>query len=265
MKNSDAKQRPHLAKDEQKYSGTNACIALFKNRPDDIVRAYIHKDLQEKYSELIIFCAKKRKSYHIVTDKDLEKLTESTHHQGICLVAQKKLHLSQRRFFSSLSNSQNLILYLDGVTNPHNFGAIIRSAAHFGVDYVIGDETNFPTISASAYRTSEGAYENVKTVALDDPDKAISQLKKLGFIVYGLDVDKEAKSIFDTRLSQRSVFVLGSETIGLSSAMGRILDTKLHIPGSGHIESLNVSVSAAVTMAEFCRQQNTRAQKLAGK
>jgi RNA methyltransferase, TrmH family len=246
--------RPHLGDDEMRYLGKNSCISVWKKRPKDLIRVYIAKDLSDEYSELLEFCAKHKKSYHLVNYHELEKLTDSKHHEGICVVAKEKRPLREVELFRELDGNRNLILYLDGVGNPHNLGAILRTAAHFGVSFICGEKEEMPRISPAAHRTSEGGAESTNLVLVEDTERFFDRLKGMGFQVYAFDPKSDASSLFETRISERSVFVMGAEVSGVSGLLHAIADAKLKIPGTGAVESLNVSVAAALAMAEFQRQ-----------
>ena len=261
--------RPHLAEDELRYLGKNACLALWKNRPDDIIRVYVRREDAEAFAGLIEYCAKNKKSYHLVSDLDLEKLTDSRQHQGVCVVAKTKTIVFDKTFISGVDATRDLILFLDGVANPHNFGGIIRTAAHFGVKTIASPEEFLPRLSAAASRTAEGGAEYVNVVSVRDDENFLENLKYKGYVVYGLESNAEkSQSLYETRLNDKSVFVLGNEETGICGRVRAQLNCSILIPGTGHMESLNVSVAAALAMSEFQRQGkelNRRIVKVAHK
>jgi len=146
-----------------------------------------------------------------------------------------------------------LIGYLDGVENPHNLGAIIRTCAHFGIEYLLGETGQMPKLSSSACRVAEGGAEHVKLVAVNDRIRAINELKKLGFVV--LTTAADGSPLYNQPLSKRTLLVMGAEQTGVSQALYKLADANIKIPGSGQVESLNVSVAFAIIAAEFIRQQ----------
>jgi TrmH RNA methyltransferase len=223
-------------------------------RPKDVIRVYVKKDRAEDFAILLEWCAKHKKSYHLVSEADLERLTDTKHHDGICMVAKERRPLREGDLFRELGGGRNLVLFLDGVGNPHNLGAILRTAAHFGVKYVAGAADELPRISPSANRTSEGGAEHVSLVRVEDTERFFDRLKSMGFQIYGFDPGEKAVPLFDTRLAEKAVFVMGAEVSGLSGLVRELSDVRVKIPGTGVIESLNVSVAAALAMAEFQRQ-----------
>ncbi len=256
-------KRPHLTKDELRYFGKNACIALWKARPNDVIRVYVRRDLEREYTELTKWCSAQRKAFHVVENEDLEKLTDSMHHQGICVVAKEKKSLRLENFLEAIKREERVqALFLDGVQNPHNLGAILRTAAHFGMKYIIGEKSNVPRLSPSANRTSEGGAECVELVRIENAGAALQELKKKNFTIYASAMAHNAYSVYETRFAPRSIIVMGNEVNGVSSSLLREADFIVRIPGSDAVESLNVSVAAGIFLSEFYRQSQTGTKRI---
>jgi TrmH RNA methyltransferase len=240
---------------ELKYYGVAACLALWQKRPDDVIRIYVTEETLKSFSALLKWAAATRRAYHIVSNDDLERLTESIHHQGICLLALEPESISFMQCKQEISQQRDAVLigYLDGVENPHNLGAIVRTCAHFGINYLLGEAGKLPKLSPSACRVAEGGAEHVKLVAVNDSVRTIAELKKLGFVVLTTAADGE--SVYAKPLPKRTLLVMGAEQTGVSAAMLKQADATIKIPGSGQVESLNVSVAFAILAAEFIRQQ----------
>lgn len=247
---------PTKERREIKYHGTAACLALWQQRPDDVIRIYLEEANIPKYSAMLKWAAEQRKAYHIVSREDLERLTETEHHQGICLLAREKPSVTFMAMLQQLRREArpHQLLYLDGVENPHNLGALLRSCAHFGVPYVLGVSGRLPQLSPSACRIAEGAAEHVDLVYLNDTHAQLVALKKAGYEIVATRA-READSVYQHRFKPRSVLVLGAEVEGISARLLNDADAVLGIPGSGTMESLNVSVAGAIVMSEFFRKQ----------
>lgn len=245
---------PRSNRKELKYYGSAACLALWQQRPDDVIRIYVTEETLKPFSPLLKWAAATRRAYHIVSDEDLERLTESIHHQGVCLLALEPESCGFPQMMQALAQERGAMLvgYLDGVENPHNLGAIVRTCAHFGIRYLIGETGKLPKLSPSACRVAEGGAEHVRLVAVPDRSKAIADLKKQGFTILTTAADGE--SVYAQSLPQRSVLVMGAEQSGVSPQMRKLADINIKIPGSGRVESLNVSVAFAILAAEFVRQ-----------
>lgn len=246
---------------ELKYYGIAACLALWQKRPNDVIRIYVTEANLKTCSALLKWAAATRRAYHIVADDDLERLTESIHHQGICLLALEPESISFAQCQREIEQRRDGILigYLDGVENPHNLGAIIRTCAHFGIEYLLGEAGKLPKLSPSACRVAEGGAEHVKLVALSDRNRALTELKKLGFVILTTAADGEP--VYEKPMPQRTLLVMGAEQTGVSSAMRKLADATIKIPGTGQVESLNVSVAFAILAAEYARQQTSKRTK----
>lgn len=241
---------------ELKYYGTAACRALWQARPDDVIRIYLEESLLKSFGDLLRWAAGQRKAYHIVTSEELEKITESVHHQGICLLARDRPQSGFPALFATLKadRTPQLLAYLDGVENPHNLGAIVRSCAHFGIHHILGEAGKLPRLSPSACRVAEGGAEFVDMVSLDRPLEQLQQLRQLGFTLLATAMQR-GNDLYRYPFPERAVLIFGAEEHGVSQAMFKAADATLHIPGSGHVESLNVSVAFALIAGENYRQR----------
>ena len=234
---------------EMKYYGVHACLALASARPKDIIRVYLDASNVQKFSRLLKWCSMHKKAYHIVPMADLDRITDSVHHEGICVLANELPILSEAPLPHTLPQKCAL-LYLDGVENPHNLGAILRTASHFGVPYVLGNALSFPP---SAYRIAKGGAEVVKLVSLKRPLEALVSLKKQGFALVATSAHRGA-SLYNFAFPNRTIFIIGSESKGVRDALFKQASSLIRIPGTGAVESLNVSVATSLCMGEFFRQ-----------
>ena len=244
--------RPAKPKEFRIY-GLNACLAAFKARPDDLRKLWLLSSRIPKLQELLAFCVKNRIGYNVVENEDLEKLTGSAHHEGICMamLPQPELNLSQ--WLMTAPDGRCLLLWLDGIGNPHNLGAIMRSAAHFGVRAILLPKASSLSHSGAAARVAEGAAEHVPLIRLGRTDNAIAQLASAGFSLVSTVV-RGGSDVFKADLPPRCVLVMGAEQTGVDSELLAASPLRVEVPGTGQVESLNVSAAAAVLLAEWCRQ-----------
>ena len=247
------------ARKELKYYGSAACLALWQRRPQDIIRIYLEESRLPQFSAMLKWAAAQRKAYHLVKAEDLENLTESIHHQGVCVLAREHLSMNFNEWLA-LSRDEadpQLLLYLDGVENPHNLGALLRTCAHFGIRYVLGAADRLPKLSPSACRVAEGGAERVMLVRLNHATQQLQQLQTLGYQLLGTHV-RQGQSVYSHAFAGRSILILGSEVAGIAPALAKTTDVLLTIPGSGEVESLNVSVAFGVMAGEYFRQKGAR-------
>jgi len=144
--------------------------------------------------------------------------------------------------------SEALVLVLDGVTDPHNFGAVLRSAAGAGVDGVVFPERRSAQVNETVIRASAGTVGRVPLVRVVNLARALAQLQEAGAWVYGLAGGEGSREYLDEPFDRATVLVLGSEGEGLHQKIRQHCDALLWIGMPGGIESLNVSSAAAVML-----------------
>ncbi len=197
-----------------------------------------------------------RKGIRIVTASrlEIERLAPGMNHQGVVAFYKPPKVLNLEELLQEIDDEETSpLLMLDGVEDPRNLGAIIRSAEVFGAGGVIIRRHRSASVTPAAVKTSSGAALRLPIVEVANLDQAIRSLKEYNYWIYGLVSDGKV-SIWDADLSSKSVFVLGSEGAGLSKLLCKRSDELLYIPQRGKIGSLNVSVAASVVMAEWMRQ-----------
>lgn len=252
------KDRPRgLSPDEMKVHGREACLALFAKRPADIVRVYFSELLAKDFSDIVRFCVDHRKAYHAKNDHEMEAISGSVHHEGICFVSKV---LPPATIEEVIATAEGPLVWLDGVQNPQNIGAILRTAAHFGVKYLLGEPTVLAKLQPSAMRIAEGAAEHVRVVPVAVARQGLAALKAAGYTSVATTSHK-GQSIYQYRVPPKTLFILGSEAKGVSKGMFQLADQVACIPGSGQVESLNVGVAAALCLGEYWRQHHGRPQR----
>jgi 23S rRNA (guanosine2251-2'-O)-methyltransferase len=177
----------------------------------------------------------------------LDGVTGTTNHQGIALIIKP---FQYKPFESILAGAQKpgLIIGLDGVTDPHNLGAIVRSAAAFGADGVAFPERRNAAMTGSAWKSSAGAAARLPIAQVTNLVRSIDEAKKAGFFVVGLDAEGN-ESLPGFSLAEESVYlIVGSEGKGLSRLVREKCDLILSIPMQTSVESLNASVATAIVL-----------------
>ncbi len=243
-----------LASDERKIYGVNSCEQFYKLHPELVIRAYFTEAAaRAKFGPLMKALAASKRAYHVISGEELEKVTDSQHHEGVCLVIKQLPELQLGDWLAALpADSGCCVLLLDGVANPHNLGAIMRTAAHYRVGAIISD--NAPALrSGAAMRTAEGGALHVPVVSSGSLVAAMLALKEQGFTVYATS-SRDSADLYRTKLPARCAFIMGEEQHGVSAPCMAAADKKLLIGGSGLVDSLNVSVAAALLSAEYWRQ-----------
>ena len=212
----------------------------------EIKRAYIIDQKTPIVGKIIDKLTKAKVEIKFV-DKNFFKVVEGNH-QGVMIEVESFKYGS----LDDLSDSEKLIL-LDKIEDPHNLGAIIRSAESFGFDGVIIPERRSAKVTPTVYKTSAGAINNIKIVMVKNLNRAMEELKDQGFWIYGLAGEAES-SIDQTDLKGKVALVVGNEGDGLSRMARERCDMLVKIPMQGLVNSLNASVASAISMYEVVRQ-----------
>ncbi len=236
---------------ELRLYGLNAVQAVFDRRPEAIRKLYLLESRIHALKPLLAWCVKQRVGYRVVEEDDLDRLAGSTHHEGVVADVVKREPASMGDWLRTLPEGQPVAaLWLDGVGNPHNFGAILRSAAHFGVAGILLPRDSTLALSGAAARVAEGGAEQVPLVRIGQTDNAAAQLRNAGFSL-AATVVRGGDDLFAAKLPRRLVYVMGAEGEGMDARLAEACDARLSIPGSGAVESLNVAAATAVFLAQW--------------
>lgn len=229
--------------------GKNVAKELINNKRD-IKKVYLSKnnigsEIEKSLKELNV-------NISYLDKKELDKL-EKGNHQGIILEIPDFKYLSEDDMFLNLSENPFIII-LDHVEDPHNFGAIIRTAEAAGVDYVVIPKNRSVRVNSTVMKTSVGALDNVKIVEVTNINNTINKLKKNGIWIVGTDMDN---SVFYDSIDYTIpiALIIGSEGFGMSSLVKKNCDFIAKIPMYGKINSLNASVAAGIMIYEVVRQR----------
>ncbi|TBR08171.1 MAG: rRNA methyltransferase [Lysobacter sp.] len=249
---SASREEPRGATAEIRLYGLNAVQAVFARRPEAIRKVYLAENRLADVQPLLRWCVAQRVGYRVVEESDLQKLAASGHHEGIVADVLRAEPQPLSTWLRTVGDGPQCALWLDGIGNPHNFGAILRSAAHFGVCALLLPKDSTLALSGAAARVAEGGAEHVPLVRLGRSDNAIAQLRGAGFSLAATVVDG-GDDLFGTRLPERLVYVMGAEGGGMDRAFAAVCDLRLSISGTGAVESLNVSAATAVLLAQWRR------------
>ncbi|WP_331488081.1 TrmH family RNA methyltransferase [Luteimonas kalidii] len=244
---------------ELRLYGLNAVEAVFARRPQAIRKLYLAADRIPRLQPLLKWCATQRIGYRVVEELDeLRRLAASTHHEGVVADVVRETPQALDAWLAALPQGPCCALWLDGVGNPHNLGAILRACAHFGVAGLLLPSDATLALSGAAARVAEGGAEAVPLVRLPVQHDALASLHSAGFTLAATLVHG-GEDVFATALPARVVYVLGAEADGMDAALARACDLRLSIPGTGAVESLNVAAATAVLLAEWARDRDGHA------
>ncbi len=190
----------------------------------------------------------------------LDRLAETREHQGIVALAAAKRALTLEDLLASNSR-RGLLVLLDGIEDPHNLGAIVRTALAAGAEGVIIPERRAAGLTEAVSRASAGALEHLPVARVKNLPRATEQLKEAGYWLIGLD-EHATKSYTEADFTGSVGIVLGSEGEGLHELTRKRCDFLVSIPTSGPVRSLNVSVAAGVVLFEAVRQRQKQKSEI---
>lgn len=229
--------------------GQHAVVAALQNPKRKMLRLLAMPDAQDKLQP---FIAPRHPRIERVDPKMLERLLPAgSPHQGIAALV---LPLASVTLESVLAGNPGILLMLDQVTDPHNVGAILRSAAAFDAKAVIMQDRHSPPESGALAKAASGALELVTMVRVVNLSQTIEQCKKADYWCAGLD-GEATQTLREAKLGKRTLLVLGAEGKGLRRLTGEHCDLLVKLPISARMESLNVSNAAAIALYEL--HQNT--------
>ena len=233
------------------------------NSNTTINKIYVQKGSKEltdikkmaKEKKVILVEAEKSKLDHMVT-KENEKLKNS---QGVVASVTDYKYYDIEDILEDANNKHEkpFILVLDKIEDPHNLGAIIRTAECMGVHGIIIQKRNACQVTDTVEKVSAGACSYVKIARVTNITDAIRKLKENNIWVYGLDMDGDS-NIYNTDFDGAVAIVVGNEGKGISRLVRDNCDVIVSIPMYGKINSLNASVSSAISVYEISKQRNNK-------
>lgn len=228
--------------------GLNAALALARHRPQALLRVFHHKDVRKQVAPLLKAAAAERRPYREVEAHELEKLAQTTHHEGVVVVA-APLPLIDLPTLLSRWQAGGLYVALDEIGNPHNLGAILRTAAYFGAaGLIVPESARQATLSAAAVRVAQGGAEVVPVCGVPDLAAALQRLAERGVAAVAADT-RGGVPLAGFVWPAAVCVVMGNEAVGLRPEIRARCTHRLTIAGGGEVESLNVSVAAGILIA----------------
>jgi 23S rRNA (guanosine2251-2'-O)-methyltransferase len=238
--------------------GINAVSESLKAHPEKIERICVERGQKNPRIQEIIDAARQKHVRISFEDRSwLDRKSEGSRHQGILCYA-SEITTFEAEDIIDLAKPPGLLVVLDGIEDPHNLGAILRSAEAAGADGVFLPQHRSAGLTGAAVRASAGAATHVKVARVSNASRLIDFLKEHRFWVVGLDAGAD-QPIWNLDLTVPSALVLGNEGTGLHRLVKEKCDFLASLPIKGNVGSYNVSVAAGIALYEVLRQ---RARKI---
>jgi RNA methyltransferase, TrmH family len=242
------------ARDELRICGLAAVRARFARDPESILRLYFDYATSRQVGVISKVLAQAKRIYRCVEPAELEKVAGTVHHGGIvAVVTTPAWRAASATDVREWHRRRQSVLVLDRIGNAHNLGAIARTAAFFGVPHlVIPDDSSAAKPNDAAYRIAEGGLEQVEVWRVGRLAEFVRDLAGTGYDVVGAATRGGRPETANARATESPIaLVLGNEEHGIVPEVASACSRLVTIPGVGKMESLNVSVAAAVLMWEF--------------
>lgn len=215
----------------------------------------------KQFADLVQLARSLHVPVHVQPSASLDRLVPDGRHQGIVAFAAAKAYQTEESILARAAerNEPPLLVILDGVEDPHNLGAVIRTAEGAGVHGVFIPERRAAGLTSVVAKVSAGAIDHMPVARVTNTSRLIESLKAVGVWVYG--VEPSARKLYtDVDLRGPVGLVFGGEGTGIRPGLLQHCDERIRIPMRGHVQSLNVSASAAVLLFEAARQRGLSAK-----
>ncbi len=235
--------------------GRNPVLEVLKTEKE-IEKIYIAKgELKGSIKKIINIAKDKNIVIQYVDKKKLNQIAQGVNHQGVAALVTPYDYSSIDDILNKAreTNKPPFIVILDGIEDPHNLGAIVRTAECAGVHGIIIPKRRAASVTETVYKSSAGAVEHMLIAKVSNISTTIDRLKKEGLWIYGADAAGE-NYYFDTDLKGPVALVIGSEGKGLSKLVKEKCDFLIKIPMFGKVSSLNASNAASILIYEVVRQ-----------
>jgi len=239
----------------QVLAGFHAVVARLRHAPDTVRDIYVEAQRRDKRMlALIEQAGRAGRPVHPVGMERLDGMARGVRHQGVVAMADARQLAADIDEVLDAVEGPALLLVLDGVTDPHNLGACLRTADAAGVHAVIAPRDRAVGLNSTAQRVACGAADTVPYLTVTNLARTLRALKDRGIWVVGTD-DQAAESIHEVQATSSMAWVMGAEGEGMRRLTRETCDQLVHIPMLGAVESLNVSVASAVCLYEAVRQR----------
>ena len=247
-----------MRNEELAVCGLKAVRSRFETKSSSIRRLFFDEATAPRIGDICSALATAKKIYRCVEPAELEKIAGSVHHGGIVAIVDRPVlkspHPDELREWASRGEP---LLLLDCISNGHNLGAIIRTAAFFGVTkLILPDHPSAAQPTEATWRVAEGGLDHVEVFQVRRLDLFVRELRKY-YLVIGADT-RGGRPDLTVSGFKPVALVLGNEEEGLAEEVASACDRLVTIPGSGRVESLNVSAAAAVLLWECTRSLRPR-------
>lgn len=250
----DPHSYPHgpnrLPPKDQLIMGIHAIKEVLLHAPKRLIRVFSEARKKEgRKSELIELCEEKGIPISYIPFDTLTHMTGSDSHQSFAAHVKGREFLDVETFLKKVENQEKvLVLMIDQIFDPQNFGALLRTAECMGASAIVWSKNRGADLTPTAAKTSSGASELLPLIRISNLAEAVSQFQAGGFEAVASLLSPDAESVFDFRFADKTLLIVGSEGEGIQPLIQKRADRSIYIPMAGKIDSLNVAQAAAILL-----------------
>lgn len=238
---------------KQYIYGKNTILETLRGEKS-VYTVYIQNNLKD--NKIIELCKRKKVRFELVDKSEFIKKLGNVKHQGVMAEVKEYRYYSIDEILNSIPEGKTpLLLMLDGLEDPHNLGAILRTCDALGVDGVIIGKNRSVGLNGTVAKVSTGAIDYVKVAQVTNLTRTLEDLKKRSFWIVGCDLD-QSQDYRQVDYNLPLVIVIGSEGFGISRLVKKSCDFNVVLPMVGHVTSLNASVATAVILYQVYNSRN---------
>lgn len=250
------RKKIHFPPKDQLIMGLHAIEELLNHAPEKLLHLFAEQPKRGgRKLEVVELCENKKIPVTFVSLDTLFQMTGSDSHQSVAAHIRGRNFLTMKDFFKSTENQENsLVLMLDQIFDPQNFGALLRCAECLGADAIIWSKNRGVDLTPVVAKASSGASEIISLLRISNLAEALTQFQDAGYEAVVSLLDKKAENAFAFQFSSKTLLIVGSEGEGVQPLLAKKADHSIYIPMEGKIQSLNVSQGAAILMAQYRSQ-----------
>jgi 23S rRNA (guanosine2251-2'-O)-methyltransferase len=238
--------------------GIHAVEEALRARSRTLDHLEVARERHDQRLQTVIDLAREKGiSVRFVAREQLDRLARSKSHQGVVAIVAGKSYSDPAEMIANKRGEYAFLVVLDGVEDPHNLGALIRTADGAGADGIVIPERRAAAVNATVAKASAGASEHVSIARVVNIARTLDELKQQNIWIVGLD-ERGDRSYDEVDYRMNCALVLGGEGHGLHDLVRKKCDYLVQIPMAGRVPSLNVSVAGAVVMYEVARQRRSQ-------
>ena len=233
--------------EEMKVYGENACLELFAERPESIVRVWATVQMAHRIGEIFSYLAANKKVYHVVDSDELSLVSGTEHHGGICMLVKKQRTFSLQGYLD-VPRQEDCLVVLDQINNAQNLGGVVRTCAFYGIKNVVTNQVE-QLYAPAAMRVAEGGMEHIRILETESTEIALEALRKAGYQIIHVSTNKQGVALEQLKFAEKVALVLSE---GSTDDIREKEDVNVRLSLSNPLKAgLNIAVNTGILLAHW--------------